>query len=365
MSHGGHSHSQMRTCFSRRADFLAPLKGAWRQVPLAESVCGSGAYSCVHGNRTAWETNEIDQDANTRWHEHSCGAEDVQHSCFFHGDPRAELIATRVWQPDDCAFLPMHPEHFVQAHNHTDITFSGDSMMRQAFISFVCQMRSVITKIKLNWWDKFGRVECPFGAKHCYFDARPWIAAQSCVYLQENITVCYRNQVDVCHHRFEPDRRKRHICIFNVGFNQIGDEAGFESYLKATEAVIQRRRSNVQYIWRETVPTHFNTPDGMFPGFGKAGSTCAPRQDVSQHWSNTLANAVMQRLGIPILYVERQLMSEWYAHIDRLNRFEMRNNSAGRPMLRPHFDCTHYCLPGPPDSWVMQLFTMLMKLNPF
>ena len=99
--------------------------------------------------------------------------------------------------------------------------FSGDSMMRQAFISFVCQMRSVATRYKLNWWNKFGPIECPFGAKHCYFDARPYIPAQSCTYLLGNITVCYRNQVDVCHHRFEPSPSRRHICIFNVGYNQM------------------------------------------------------------------------------------------------------------------------------------------------
>ena len=156
----------MRTCFSRRSELFEPLQGAWRHIPLTEGVCGKGAYSCVHGNRTAWETNEIDLKANTRWHDHAvrsrtriafhvaciqpghacgtrllhsfskysirgrtsvpgpplsvlshvglllilhcltascsrcmlppqCGAEDVQHSCFFHGDPRAELVASR------------------------------------------------------------------------------------------------------------------------------------------------------------------------------------------------------------------------------------------------------------------------------
>ena len=33
-------------------------------------------------------------------------------------------------------------------------------------------------------------------------------------------------------------------------------------------------RTRLQYIWRETVPTHFATVDGMFPGFGRQGSIC-------------------------------------------------------------------------------------------
>ena len=60
-----------RSCFSRRSDFHEPLKGSWRHVPLEAGVCGAGAYSCVHGNRTAWETNEIDREANARWHARS------------------------------------------------------------------------------------------------------------------------------------------------------------------------------------------------------------------------------------------------------------------------------------------------------
>jgi len=267
-----------------------------------------------------------------------------------------------VWRPSACSFIPLQPESFAEQHALTTITFAGDSMMRQAFISFVCQMRRVALKYKLNWWDKFGPSECPFGKAHCYFDARPYILAESCVYLWHNLTVCYRNQVDVCHHRHEPDRKRRHICVFNVGFNQIDDPEGFGAYLRATESVIQRRRARVQYIWRETVPTHFATAvgDGRFPGHHDA--LCGARQSTAQHWSNTLANAAMARLGVPILFVEQAAMTEWASHVDRMNRFIPRNDSQGRTVHRPHHDCTHFCLPGPPDSWVAQLLTMLHAL---
>eukprot|EP00966_Prymnesium_polylepis_P235461 5445667-Prymnesium_polylepis.1 len=132
-------------CYSatRAADFREPLAGSWLHVPLAETTCGSGAFSCAHGNRTAWEVREVDPAANKRWHRDACAAEDTQHSCFFHGDPRAEFVATRVWRPSACSFIPLQPESFAEQHALTTITFAGDSMMRQAFISFVCQMRRV------------------------------------------------------------------------------------------------------------------------------------------------------------------------------------------------------------------------------
>jgi len=130
----------------------------------------------------------------------------------------------------------------------------------------------------------------------------------------------------------------------------------FGALLNATLDVI-RAQPATRFVLSETSPQHFATDDGGFPG-AFTGSSCRPRaSNWSRHFSNALARPPMRRAGVPILYTERAAISRWDAHV--VHTFRRDYYGAQNEIV----DCTHWCSPGVPDVWALQLANMLLHLH--
>lgn len=148
-----------------------------------------------------------------------------------------------------------------------------------------------------------------------------------------------------------------HICVFNGGLHYENASAFRDAFLERALSLISSRRNSTSFIWSETTPQHFASPDGAFAGHGD--NDCSPRKAVSSHFSNAIANPLLKQAGVPILYIEQMTMSQWDAHVVRTFRTDFTVGGAER------IDCTHFCLPGIPLSWANLLYNMLMHRSAF
>lgn len=128
-------------------------------------------------------------------------------------------------------------------------------------------------------------------------------------------------------------------------------------FRQVAEALLSRNISNLQptFIWRETSPRRFNSSGGYF---NKTEGPCVPHELAKMSaydWRNNMLRPILQRLfdapnanayGLPI----------WHL-------------SAAAPFLGHGHDCSHYDLPGVPDTWshsfsTLSLLATCLRMGP-
>ena len=115
--------------------------------------------------------------------------------------------------------------------------------------------------------------------------------------------------------------------------------------------MMQRNATLPSLIWRETAPQRFNTPGGLFDIFRKVDrlrNVSCERHPVAElhryNWRNTALEPELATLGGRVRTLPIFDLSAPYPKIDQ--------PKAG--------DCTHFALPGPPDTWSHLLLATLV-----
>ena len=115
--------------------------------------------------------------------------------------------------------------------------------------------------------------------------------------------------------------------------------------------LMQRNATLPSLIWRETAPQRFNTPGGLFDIFRKVDRlrnvSCERRPVAELHrynWRNTALEPELATLGGRVRTLPIFDLSARYPKIDQ--------PKAG--------DCTHFALPGLPDTWSHLLLATLV-----
>ena len=109
--------------------------------------------------------------------------------------------------------------------------------------------------------------------------------------------------------------------------------------------ISQANNGRPRIIWRTTTPRHYS--GGDWDSGGKCGGTHpVPNATydsfqlaTEQRDQNIIIAKALQGTGIPLLDASTMTLSRSDAH--------------------PKKDCTHFCLPGPPDVW-MDMFLRLL-----
>ena len=114
--------------------------------------------------------------------------------------------------------------------------------------------------------------------------------------------------------------------------------------------LMQRNATSPILIWRETAPQRFNTPGGLYNVFRKVDRlrnvSCERRPVVELHrynWRNTALEPELATLGGRIRVLPIFDLSARYPKVDQ-------------PKAA---DCTHFALPGLPDTWSHLLLATL------
>lgn len=138
---------------------------------------------------------------------------------------------------------------------------------------------------------------------------------------------------------------------FGIAINSRRVESGKWSYEKQVSLFLKWYHENVatfpRLIWREIPAQHFNSKTGMYSKY-EVGNACInlpllnDKMISEANWRNVIADSIAATYKIPVLKV-------WLL-------------SAARADAHVGNDCTHYCLPGLPDIWVILLMQMVRDL---
>ena len=122
--------------------------------------------------------------------------------------------------------------------------------------------------------------------------------------------------------------------------------------VKAVLGVAAPEHNRGYLIFREVSAQHFNAPGGHFNlsrgdyNRWEGNATCSSDHTLASMWEHQRWNRVtvpaMESAGVPILRSWRPTSLAWDAHVG-------------------YGDCTHFCLPGVPDDWSLQLYDLLRQ----
>ena len=398
--------TRSHTCFTDQTDFAAPLIGDW--VDSAELLQRAGSMYGWHAGLSP--NASFDAAGANKWRAGACFAETAAFSCAYHGifhSSRATNAAQRRFSPRSCRLLPLRPRAFATQYANTSFYFWGDSLARQAFISFVCNLQSIVVSSDIRWslrYNNRGPIEPWGGSRFC-----PWPDGRHCHFTQASVTL--ENGITVHHEGSElrPSvalRRvetepldQRHVIIATHGTHfTTRNAAHLPGFMRSTMSWWNRTvarvtqelpvltgtaghvNKRVRFIWRESAPAHFSSATGEYEG-EPTGCGCTPGLHRIVPAQNHIAldaisayNKAARTSGfggnVDVLRMYEATLSQWDAHVQHTFRHQARtgawSNSSSCPILSSVenrvevFDCLHFCVAGVPDAWNQVLYTMLM-----
>lgn len=237
----------------------------------------------------------------------------------------------------------------------------------------MCLARSSIDSVDTDWSQLTGLslsdAECPYpNREHCHtprdtqrrdaaakeahaFDVRAGHVTKSCATFKGTTA-------RMCLIRMKSNFWKvatgwRDVIVMNIGVHYNSAESYRKIVRDRLRAVRAWRRFHPlrRFVWRETAPQHFRTPDG---GYDKNASRgCLPTLDAdassAQNWRNDLALRELRRAGLggDVLRIWDHGLALGSAHY-------------GASALARRNDCTHWCAGGPmPNHWNVLLYNYL------
>lgn len=336
------------TCFSQAEDWSGPIYGLWQQ----ESEPRKSPYADVFVGEVGSE-GAINLAKANEWKGKACKLQETSSSCFYHGDKRATELAQRNFQASDCTLPAFDATDFLQQVAGKTIHFFGDSVTRQHYESLTCHMSQYITEYHVGWQFRNGQSKrnCPFsGNEHCQLPMKG-----TCVELQKDTKICFHEEdraKGLIEDLSKPWVQKSgHVFVLNTGAHYFNNTEGYQRDVEALAKIMSDLKAKgKQVIWRETSPEHFDSASGLYPPADwhkDEAYGCRLRTDAHSNWKNDMANPIIKKAKIPILYVNANARSQWDAHVG--------NNHRKTFVL----DCQHWCLPSVPDLWTRMLYNML------
>ncbi|KAK8617273.1 hypothetical protein V6N13_080190 [Hibiscus sabdariffa] len=269
----------------------------------------------------------------------SCPYVERQFSCEKNGQAEFDYRHWE-WQPDDCYLPKFDPKVALEKLRGKRLVFSGDSLQRNQWESFVCMVEWTIPPQKKSM--KLGKVHNVFKAK----DYNATIEFHWAPFLvQSNTAINIK----------EP--KKRIIKVDSVS-NSSNAWEGADILAFNT------------YVWWmfgiriKTLSEEWGREDGL-----KCFNESEPLKK-KNFWGDFAANkemmsaavAVMKKMKVPVSVLNITQLSMY-----RVDAHSSIYTETGGKLLTPeekadpkkHADCIHWCLPGVPDTWNQLLFAHL------
>ncbi|XVF02500.1 hypothetical protein REPUB_Repub04eG0180500 [Reevesia pubescens] len=321
----------------------------------------------------------------------SCPYLDKDFDCQRNGRPDNGYIKWK-WQPNGCEIPRLNATDFLERLRGKRLVFIGDSLNRNMWESMVCILRRSVKKKKRVYeisgrseFKKKGFYAFRFEDYNCSVDfvAAPFLVKESS-FKRENGSI-ETLRLDL----MDPATSMYHdadLMVFNTGhwwthektskgedYYQEGDYVYprlkvLKAYQKALTTWSRWVEKNVdssrtQVFFRGYSVTHFW--GGQWNSGGKCNRETEPISNetyLTKYPAKMRAvEHVLQNTKTPVIYLNISRLTDYRkdAH-PSIYRREYKTEEERKAAVRVQ-DCSHWCLPGVPDTWNELLYASLLK----
>lgn len=321
----------------------------------------------------------------------SCPYIDKDFDCYLHGRPDVGFVKWK-WQPNGCDIPSLNATDFLERLRGKKLVFVGDSLNRNMWESLVCILRNSIGKKKRVYeisgrreFKKKGIYAFRFEDYNCTVDfvSSPFLVRESSFKTKngtfETLRLDLMDQTTSMYHDAD-------VIIFNSGhwwthektsrgedYYQEGNHVHrrlkvLEAYKRALltwarwiDKNIDRNRTLV--FFKGYSVTHFR--GGQWNSGGQCHRETEPIFNTAylgKYPSKMRAlQHVLQETKIPVIYLNISRLTA-YRKDAHPSIYRMTYNTAEERIAAERSqDCSHWCLPGVPDTWNELLYASLLK----
>ncbi|KAI9125237.1 hypothetical protein K1719_003853 [Acacia pycnantha] len=321
----------------------------------------------------------------------SCPHIDRDFNCHINGRPDSDYVKWK-WQPNDCDIPSLNATDFLERLRGQKLVFVGDSLNRNMWESLVCILRQSIPNKKRvheisgrTEFKKKGVYAFRFEDYNCTVDfvGSPFLVRESTYQGKngsfETLRLDLMDQTTHTYHDAD-------IIVFNTGhwwthektsrgedYYQEGDFVHprlkvLKAYTRALATWAWWIGRNIdpkrtQVFFRGYSPTHFK--GGQWNSGGQCHKETEPiyiETYLQKYPSKMRAlDQVLAKMKTPVTYLNISRLTDYRkdGH-PSIYRMEYKTPEE-RNSAEQHQDCSHWCLPGVPDTWNELLYASLLK----
>lgn len=322
----------------------------------------------------------------------SCPFIDRDFDCNLNGRPDSDYVKWK-WQPSGCVIPSLNATDFLEKLRGQKLVFVGDSLNRNMWESMVCILLQSV-KDKKRVYEISGKTE--FKKKDVYafrfedyncsvdFVSSPFIVQESTFKgingSFETLRLDLMDQTTTTYHDAD-------IIVFNTGhwwthektsrgedYYQEGNHIYprlkvLDAYTRALTTWAKWIDDNIdanrtQVFFRGYSVTHFR--GGQWNSGGQCHKETEPitnEKHLRKHPSKMRAfeHIVVPKMKTPVIYMNISRLTD-YRKDGHPSIYRMEYKTAEeRASAELHQDCSHWCLPGVPDTWNELLYVSLLK----
>ncbi|KAI5078342.1 hypothetical protein GOP47_0006013 [Adiantum capillus-veneris] len=303
----------------------------------------------------------------------SCPYADEAFNCHTNGRPDKEYARWR-WAPRDCSVPRFNGTDMLERLRGKRIVFVGDSLNRNQWESLLCMLRESLpdkSRVVQVQGNQISKLPGGYGFKFLDYDLRVELyVSQYLVDKQEaSNEIKYIIRLDKMD-KLERRWRKANVLVFNTGHwwtsDKIGDgdncfQEGNEVYAKLDVMVAYNKALTTWANWVDTYVNPENTtvffrgysPVHYMGGQWNSGGQC--QNETEPIYKESYLTAYPDKMQALERVIQGMRVPVHVLNITRLSDFRKDGHPAvfGHPPHQAvaHQDCSHWCLPGLPDTW--------------
>eukprot|EP00286_Rhodomonas_abbreviata_P019779 CAMPEP_0181309434 /NCGR_PEP_ID=MMETSP1101-20121128/12009_1 /TAXON_ID=46948 /ORGANISM="Rhodomonas abbreviata, Strain Caron Lab Isolate" /LENGTH=469 /DNA_ID=CAMNT_0023415913 /DNA_START=5 /DNA_END=1411 /DNA_ORIENTATION=+ len=275
----------------------------------------------------------------------SCPMEWSKYSCVHQGAKLHARTARRRFTPSNCSFSDFDAQVFQDALGNRSLYLSGDSLIRQVWISLGCLLGPVVAQTKIKWATKSNKWPC-HETKKC-IQVGPHSGFNSAEFtLQSGSKVLLGL----------PEKYDGAVVVIEAGVHGNLNAVSKKLAEKITLAHSQRTNST-RLVWMATPPPAFKTRDGEYDATHLA-------KEKQKHKVLRCASSISDnRLRAENQTLQATGAFEAVDAVLALDGIEDQGHSKIGGGVGTFGDCQHYCMPGIPDQFALALYNILLGLS--